>query len=411
MYNNYDPNEKLYVNYTSEDIAAPYKEKKRGGSVIAMVLAMLLIGGASGFGGAYISSQYFKSSDNSNLNAHSNSSNVQNTANTTTSSVVNVLDKYTDGTYTIESIYDMVRPSIVDVDIYAKYRNEVLLMGQGSGIIYSEDGYILSNAHVVSDADKIIVRLSTGEEYEAKVIGSDTATDVAVMKIEASGLPKATFGDSSTLKMGEAVVAIGNPAGFSGTITNGIVSGLNQILDSTQVSNLECIQTTAAINPGVSGGALINMYGEVIGITSSKYVAEGYDNIGFAIAINEALPIVNDLVKQGYVSKPIIGITCMEISDTLGQVYGEIPGLKVSEIRSDCAVINSGLKVGDTITKINGTDVRSTLDVASVISKNKLKPGDTITATVIRRDELGREKEHEIDIVLSTYTEDRKSVV
>ena len=194
--------------------------------------------------------------------------------------------------------------------------NPDIMIGSGSGIIITQDGYIVTNTHVLEGSqyslldeselekpDSFIVNTYNDKQFEAEIVGRDAKTDIAVIKIKADNLPAAELGDSDETVLGERVAAIGNPAGLTGSITDGIVSGLNRKIkaDSTGFE-MDCIQTNAAISPGNSGGALVNMYGQVIGITSSKYVSSSYEGLGFAITINEAKPVIEELISQGYVS-------------------------------------------------------------------------------------------------------------
>ncbi len=315
-------------------------------------------------------------------------------------------DKYyqDDGRYTVEGVALTCTPSIVTIEaytgstIFASY-------SQGSGIIMTSDGYIITNAHVVADADlSIIVRLSDGTEYNATIVGSDSRTDLAVLKINASDLTPAQFGDSDQLELGEQVVTLGSPAGLESTVTTGIVSGLNRMIsvESDNIS-MECIQIDAAINPGNSGGALVNMWGQVVGITSSKLEAVEYDNIGFAISINAAIPIIEQLIENGAVlGRPKVGISFYAISDTMADIYGLPAGLYIAEIDETCDISNTDLQVDDVITEMNGTKVTSADDVYEIIFQ--FNPGDEITATVLRADDDGNWNEFEITFKLEEDT-------
>ena len=308
-----------------------------------------------------------------------------------------------------------VKDSIVYIEVYVNYRGQETLYGSGSGIIISKDGYIITNAHVAENdyytVTKLVVNVNTTDpsngtsvstSYEAELLGSDTDTDLAVLKIKPDGdLSAATLGDSDKLSLGDDVVVIGNPLGLETSVSKGVVSGLNrQVYDDNSIS---AIQTDTAINSGNSGGGLFNMYGEVVGVVNMKLINDNAENLGFAITINDAKSVINDLVTKGYVSgRPILGITCLQISDYLGAVQNMTPGLLVTDIDQDLAIAKSDLVVGDTITAINGTDVR-TVDEVSTILKD-MKPGDTVTATVVRTDSRGREKSVDITIELSEYS-------
>ncbi|MCD7784842.1 MAG: trypsin-like peptidase domain-containing protein [Oscillospiraceae bacterium] len=309
-----------------------------------------------------------------------------------------------DGRYTVEGVALTCTPSIVTIEaytgstIFASY-------SQGSGIIMTSDGYIITNAHVIEDADlTIIVRLYDGTEYNATVVGSDSRTDLAVLKINASDLTPAQFGDSDQLELGEQVVTLGSPAGLESTVTTGIVSGLNRMIsvESDNIS-MECIQIDAAINPGNSGGALVNMWGQVVGITSSKLEAVEYDNIGFAISINAAIPIIEELIENGGIlGRPKVGISFYEISSTMSSIYGIPAGLYIAAIDEECDISNTDLEIGDVITEMDGTTVTSADDVYEVIFQ--YSSGDEITATVLRMDDDGNWNEFEITFKLEEDT-------
>lgn len=287
------------------------------------------------------------------------------------------------GRYTTEGVAMVVRPSVVDILIY---NEEDELSSSGSGIIMSETGYIVTNAHVISDACRVEVVLYNGDTYDAEIIGKDVKTDIGVVKSEADGLIPAEFGYSESVNLGEAVVAIGNPAGLSGSISSGIVSGLNRRIrvESTGYV-MNCIQTDAAISPGNSGGALVNMYGQVIGITSSKYVSSSYEGIGFALTIDEVKPIIDEIVSQGYISgRYRIGITFFTVTESISEEYDVPMGLLVSEISPDCDISNTKLEAGDIITHIEGKEIYSYDSLVEAIGDKGAN--DIITAGVSRLD-------------------------
>lgn len=257
---------------------------------------------------------------------------------------------------------------------YYNQSDEVVEQGSGSGIIISSDGYIVTNQHVIENATEIMIILNNGEEYTATLVGADEKSDLAVLKIDANGLSAATLGDSSQVEVGDLAVAIGNPLGqeLSGSVTAGIVSAVNRKMNIDNRS-YNLIQTDAAINPGNSGGALVNQYGEIIGINSVKMSQEGVEGIGFAIAISEAKPIIDDLMNNGYVSgRTLIGITATESRN----------GLTVYSVTQGSGADKAGIKQGDLIVKADG-QVVTTVDALNEIKETKL-PGDYITLTIIR---------------------------
>ena len=263
--------------------------------------------------------------------------------------------------------------------------SDVSRAGEGSGIIFSEDGYIVTNAHVVDGATSLKAILSDGTTYEAELVGSDTLTDLAVLKIDATGLQAAEFGSSEDLRVADQVMAIGNPGGYqlNSSVTIGYVSALNRaITNSSTGYTMEYIQTDAAINPGNSGGALVNQYGQVVGINSAKISATGYEGLGFAIPAETAQPVISDLIEYGYVKdRAMLGISGQFIDSLTGRFYGLPQGEYVGALNSAEAQA-SGLQVGDVITAIDGTELTSETVLRSAI--NAKKPGETVELTVYR---------------------------
>ena len=263
--------------------------------------------------------------------------------------------------------------------------SDVSPAGEGSGIIFSEDGYIVTNAHVVDGATSLKAILSDGTTYEAELVGSDTLTDLAVLKIDATGLQAAEFGSSEDLRVADQVMAIGNPGGYqlNSSVTIGYVSALNRaITNSSTGYTMEYIQTDAAINPGNSGGALVNQYGQVVGINSAKISATGYEGLGFAIPAETAQPVISDLIEYGYVKdRAMLGISGQFIDSLTGRFYGLPQGEYVGALNSAEAQA-SGLQAGDVITAIDGTELTSETVLRSAI--NAKKPGETVELTVYR---------------------------
>ncbi len=306
------------------------------------------------------------------------------------------LQEYQDenGRYTTEGVAAKVRPSIVEIYAYED-SSHTNLVGTGSGVIISEDGYIVTNSHVLQDDGYHVVYTSDDASYNAKVVGHDAKTDIAIIRIMADGLTPAVFGDSDEVVVGEQVMAIGNPAGLSGSVTDGIVSAVNRKIKSDSTGfEMNCIQTNADISPGNSGGALVNMYGQVVGITSSKYVSSSYEGLGFAITINEAKPIIDELISQGYVSDRFrIGIELIDMDNelkiaTIEEEIGfslpdDFKGIYISSISPDCDISNTELRPGDFIVAINGKTV-STYDELYDTLSFQYSAGDTVPATCAR---------------------------
>lgn len=290
----------------------------------------------------------------------------------------------------------LVTPSVVPITteavVYSNWSwfgQRQIESGAGSGVIISDDGYILTCAHVVDGADDITVQVD-GTDYDATVIGSDSASDVAVLKIDAEGLTPAVVGDSNALTVGEEVMAVGNPLGnLSGTVTNGIVSALNRDVsiqnNDGSILNLSLIQTNASISPGNSGGGLFNMAGELVGIVNAKSDASGAEGLGFAIPINNAIAIAQDLLENGYVSgRPYLGITYVAVTDeaTAQQLGVSTYGIYIVDVSAGSGAAQAGLEPGDRIVSIDGAEVAARDDVSAIIDGHAA--GDTISITVAR---------------------------
>ena len=291
----------------------------------------------------------------------------------------------------VVAISKQVGPSVVGVRVTYKaqtFFGTTEAEGEGSGIVYSKDGYIITNYHVVEQAindvsAKVQVILSTGDILDAKVVGGDSVTDIAVIKVEKTGLTAAEFGDSDAIEVGELAVAIGNPLGqeFAGSVTVGYVSAVNRSITSSGTT-YNLIQTDAAINSGNSGGPLVSSSGKVVGINTAKISATGVEGMGFSIPINEALPIVEELITNKKVARPYIGISGVSIDATDAKRYALVEGVYVQtvEIKSPAEV--GGLRQGDVIVEVNGTKVLSVPEINVI--KNKLKVGDKIKIKVYR---------------------------
>lgn len=257
----------------------------------------------------------------------------------------------------------------------------------GSGFILTGDGYVLTNYHVIESSNSISVTLYDGKSYDAVLIGYDESSDIAVLKIDAEGLTPVVLGDSDNLNVGDSVVAIGNPLGeLTFSLTSGAVSALNREITLSNSVTMNLIQTDCAINSGNSGGALFNLYGEVIGITNAKYSGSGsgasIDNIGFAIPINHVRGIVESIIENGYVAKPYIGVTVSDVSEeTMG--YGLPAGAAVKAVSEDSPAEKAGLQVNDIITAVNGKEISGRTGLSEAVSAASV--GDTLTLTVYRQ--------------------------
>lgn len=303
------------------------------------------------------------------------------------------------------SVANKVLPSIVGITV--EYKVNAMFGGSstaeasGSGIIVSSDGYILTNNHVVNsassssyyqitEATSVKVKLYNDEtEYPATVVGSDSQTDLAVIKIEKDGLTAAELGDSDSVQVGEFAMALGNPLGLQSSISCGIISAKNREVQDSETKNMfNLIQTDAAINSGNSGGALVNADGKVIGINTLKLSGTGVEGIGFAIPINSTIPVYNELKTKGKIARPYIGISGIDVDEAKSKRYNVVQGVYVQSVENFSAAEKAGLKAGDVIIEANGTAIK-TMDELNTI-KNKHKIGDKLTLK-INRD--GKEKE------------------
>ncbi|MBR1884707.1 MAG: trypsin-like peptidase domain-containing protein [Clostridia bacterium] len=261
----------------------------------------------------------------------------------------------------------------------------------GSGIIYSKDGYIITNYHVIESAINssnaiITVTLLDETNYTARIIGGDEVTDLAVIKVEANDLKPAVLGDSSKVQVGEMAIAIGNPLGqtLAGSVTVGYVSALNRTITSGSTT-YKLIQTDAAINSGNSGGALLNSNGEVIGINSVKAYSTGVEGLGFAIPVNDAKPIIEELIANGKITRPYLGISGFTLSKEMAAKYNLVQGAYIQEVYDNTTAKRAGIKAGDVVTKIDDTEITTFEELNSY--KNSKKIGDKVTLYVYRSGE------------------------
>lgn len=291
----------------------------------------------------------------------------------------------------VVAISKQVGPSVVGIRVTYKAQSffgTTDAMGEGSGIIYSKEGYIITNYHVVEQAikgkdAKVSVILSNKETLDATVVGGDEITDVAVIKVDRKDLPAAEFGDSEAIEVGELAVAIGNPLGleFAGSVTVGYVSAVNRTME-TGGSTYNLIQTDAAINSGNSGGPLVSAKGKVVGINTAKISATGVEGMGFAIPINEVLPIVEELITNKKVSRPYIGISGAELTEEYAKRFDLVVGVYVQVVEIKSPAEKAGIRQGDVITEVEGKKVKNVAEINVI--KNKKKIGDNIKLKVYR---------------------------
>ncbi len=259
----------------------------------------------------------------------------------------------------------------------------------GSGFIISSDGYILTNHHVIEDSNAITVSFYDGSSKEAKLVGYDASNDIAVLKVDAQDLSPVVLGDSKNLNVGDTVLAIGNPLGeLTFSLTVGALSALEREITTSTGVTMNLMQTDCAINSGNSGGALFNLYGEVIGITNAKYSSSNssseasIDNIGFAIPINNILSIVNSIIKNGYIAKPYIGVSVIDVSQET-QSYGLPQGAAIKEVVQDSPAQKAGLQVNDIITHVDGTQITGSSQLVSIVGESE--SGQVLKLTVFRQ--------------------------
>ncbi len=308
---------------------------------------------------------------------------VNNSSGDTTTQTV-VSSDYTD-------VVDMVADSVVEVYTeevtYSNGYGSYISEGAGSGVIFTSDGYIVTNAHVIEDASTITVTLHNGDTYEASLVASDTQSDIAVLKIDADNLTPVVIGDSDSLKVGQFCIAIGNPLGtLGGTVTAGIISALERQVTVDDIP-MNLLQINVSVSPGNSGGGLFNTSGELIGIVNAKSTSENSEGIGFAIPVNDVVEVATELISQGYVSgRPMLGITCVSIeSIQTAWSYGvNTYGVYVVEITEECTA-NAGLEVGDVITGFDEVSITCYDDLKSALYY--FSAGDTVRLTVVRGNE------------------------
>jgi serine protease Do len=360
-----------------------YVPKRKKSVLPGIVLACVCL--ALGFGGGYAGTKL---------------ANATSTSTTQSSSVsINQISGSGSGTtvYDVSDIVETIKPTVVEIttetitsgnSMFGQYVSE----GAGSGVIMSSDGYIITNNHVVEDANSIKVTTSDGTEYTASLVGKDSQSDLAVIKIEASDLPVATFGDSDALSVGDSAIAIGNPLGsLGGTVTTGIISALDRQI-TIDGETMTLLQTDAAINPGNSGGGLFDASGNLIGIVNAKQSATGIEGLGFAIPINGAVDIINDLIANGVVTtRAALNASLQNL--TSNPFSNSSSGCYIVQIIEGGAADQAGLQAGDQIIEFDGQSITSTSEVKSIL-KN-LKAGDVVSIKVLRD---GNTEEFEITL-------------
>lgn len=394
------------VNPTPSAYSAEIKKpaKKRSGISFAQVVALCLIcaviGGFAGFGGALLAGGS-GDDDSASLPATTETDTPATNSPATTpgTSSTPIVQSTGDGSVLSGAqIYEIACPQTVGITTEITTSN---VFGQpastsvtGSGFIISSDGYILTNYHVIEDAKNggydINVILHNGDSYPADIVGyEDDGTDVAVLKIDATGLSAVSIGNSDEMLVGETVYVLGNPLGeLTYTLTSGMVSALDRVIatSSVETDSINVFQIDAAINSGNSGGPVFNSRGEVVGIATAKYSDTGIEGLGFAIPINDAISIANELIDKGYVSgKAAFGITVSSVTSYAAQYYNMVEGAYVYSIESNSCAEKAGLEVGDVITKIDDSEILSQTDL--IVAKRGYRAGESATLTVYRNGE------------------------
>lgn len=365
--------------------------KKNGGKKgVALALVCALLGGGMGVGGGFLGASLARGDLPQTVVSGDGVSTVMQGVRET--SVLQIQQIDSSKKLTAAEVYAANVNSTVGIVTSAVTTNfwgqQTQSAAAGSGFIFTDDGYIITNYHVIEGANTVTVSTYDGTQYDAKIIGYDESNDVAVLKVEAEGLTPVVIGSSSKLNVGDSVVAIGNPLGeLTFSLTAGAVSALNRDVTMSSGSTQELIQTDCAINSGNSGGALFNMYGEVVGITNAKYSGSSgsgasIDNIGFAIPMDDVYNIITSIIEKGYIEKPYIGVSVISVSDET-QKYGLPQGAAVQSLTDDGPAKAAGLQVNDIITKVNDTEITSSNDLVKTIGA--CKPGDRITLTLYRQ--------------------------
>lgn len=380
--------------YTPYEPAPAAKVKKSGGAgkrIVAAAICCSLLGGAVGAGGMFAGIKYFAPQQTSAVSTSNSGSTTLLSSNR--SGAVNTASVDTGSLMTAAQVYEQNVHSTVGITTEINTTNyfgyQTTAAASGSGFIISADGYILTNYHVIEDASSITVTDYDGKTYEAELVGSDSSNDIAVLKIDADGLTPVVLGSSDDLSVGDEVVAIGNPLGeLTFSLTQGVVSALDREV-TTEDATMNLIQTDCAINSGNSGGAMFNMYGEVVGITNAKYSSNSMgeasiDNIGFAIPIDSIKDIVTSIIEKGYVSKPYIGISVGDVSEDATE-YGVPSGAAVKAVTDGAPADKAGLQIGDVIVEADGEKVESSSDLIAAVKTKSA--GDTISLRIYRQGE------------------------
>ena len=379
MYEQY-PLQNTQQNIPQEPQREPVRSHSRR-SAAALLCACLAVSGVMGFGGGYFAGTLQQSQQAEQAPVVLESTKMESNTPAIPAAVSEAM--------TVSQLVDAVSESVVEINTNVETTNffmqQVTAQAAGSGVIIQENGYIVTNCHVVEGASDITVRLKNGESYPAKLIGSDSQTDLAVIKIEAEGLKVSPMGNSSALQVGEEAIAIGNPLGeLGGTVTNGIVSALDREI-TVGNETMTLLQTNAAISPGNSGGGLYNNKGELIGIVVAKASGSNAEGLGFAIPIDIVKDVTTDLIANGYVTgRGELGVSVINISNQQAAFMYRVPqtGVYVAGIQDGSAAQQAGLKTADGILAVEDVEISSSDDLRKELQKHKA--GDSVQLTILR---------------------------
>ena len=377
--------------FDNTDMLRRNSERKKGHPWLIWTLITLLLCVASSYTTAMlVSNSLMNKANEDQVVIFENTGTDKTTVNVSTTDLSSVVAEIED---TVVEVY-------TESVQYNSFYGEYVTSGAGSGVIISENGYIVTNNHVIENARSIRVALHNGSDYPAVLVGKDSQLDIAILKIDETGLPVATLGDSDTLKVGESCIAIGNPLGtLGGTVTTGVISALSRSI-TIDGHQMKLLQTDTTINPGNSGGGLFDIAGNLVGITNAKYSSEKVEGIGFAIPINAVKEIINDLIVNGRVTgRPVIGINCISIENERYMSYYEVDrkGVYVKEVTIDAAY-QAGLRAKDLIIGLDEYQIEGFDDLQEALSK--YKAGDSVMIKVVRDG-----KEMQFKVLLSERTE------
>lgn len=377
-----------YQYTVSQTPQAPKKKQHRGGAwVVALALCFAILGGAIGGGTVWLLTH-----NNTTSAGGSSSTTIQQGRHENVTVDINEIE--TGKLMTAAEVYAKnvnstvgIQTSITSTNLWGQQTTSA---ASGSGFILTADGYIVTNYHVIQNANSVTVSTYGGASYNAKIVGYDESNDLAVLKIEATGLSPVVLGSSEKLNVGDTVLAIGNPLGeLTFSLTTGVVSALNREVTFSGGTVMDLLQTDCAINSGNSGGALFNLYGEVVGITNAKYSGSSssgasIDNIAFAIPIDSVRAIVESIIEKGYYAKPVIGVSVTDVDENSRQL-GIPAGAWVKGVTAGGAAEAAGIQANDVITAINGTEISGVSDLKRILAK--ASAGDELSLVIWRKNQ------------------------